>query len=165
MKRFYLLGGFIALFAHASVADAKVRFGELLPERPAKIWPTLKQQRALLVIYSNTCDSDDLKKLWQALYASQKLNQQRKKQPLPVYALQVGAQIGSQTNSQVSAPPNISDDVWHGPQAATFAKSLRLVAYPTVILLEEGRIFYAWEGRFTGNSTDLTLPSTPTHLP
>lgn len=109
----------------ASGAGALVRLGNPLPAHP---WAD--SERELIVIYSHDCG--DLGHLWDAILNS----------GLPVHAVNA---------EQIASPAPQGVNVWRGQDATTFARKLRLSAYPTVLLVHEGRILNAWEGDFTGN--------------
>lgn len=114
----------LLLLLGASPASALVRLGEPLPPHP---WADAS--RELVVVYSHDCG--DLGDLWQAILNS----------GLPVRAVNA---------EDVASPAPTGISVWRGDDATAFARKLRLEAYPTVLLVNEGRILNAWEGTFTG---------------
>ncbi|MBZ9751656.1 penicillin-binding protein [Deinococcus sp. HMF7620] len=107
-----------------SAADARVRLGESLPAHP---WTAA--EREVVVVYSHDCG--DLGDLWDAVLAS----------GLPVRAVNA-------EGIQTPAPAGLR--AWDGEAATAFARKLRVGAYPTVLLVQGGRILNAWEGTFTG---------------
>ena len=114
----------LLLLLGASPASALVRLGEKLPAHP---WTDDK--REIVVVYSHDCG--DLGELWQAILDS----------GLPVRAVNA---------EDVALPAPKGVTVWRGDDATAFARKLRLEAYPTVLLVNEGRILNAWEGTFDG---------------
>lgn len=108
-----------------STAEARVRLGEALPAHP---WTAA--EREVVVVYSHDCG--DLGHLWQAVLAS----------GLPVRAVNAEA---------VASPAPAGIQPWRGEAATAFARKLRVGAYPTVLLVQDGRILNAWEGTFTGS--------------
>lgn len=114
----------LLLLLGATPARALVRLGEPLPPHP---WQD--GSREVVVVYSHDCG--DLGELWQALMDS----------GLPVRAVNA---------EDVPSPAPNGISVWRGDEATTFARKLRVGAYPTVLLVNEGRILNAWEGDFTG---------------
>ncbi|BDP41726.1 hypothetical protein DAETH_16950 [Deinococcus aetherius] len=106
-------------------AGARVRLGELLPSHP---WTS--GEREVVVVYSHDCG--DLGDLWGAVLGA----------GLPVRAVNA---------EDVPAPAPKGVNVWRGPEATAFARALRVGAYPTVLLVREGRVLNAWEGNFGGN--------------
>ncbi|WP_034384402.1 hypothetical protein [Deinococcus sp. YIM 77859] len=130
MKRAPLLTLLLALGAPAT--DARVRLGEPLPAHP---WPGA--EREVVVVYSHDCG--DLGALWGAVLAA----------GLPVRAVNA---------EDIPAPAPSGVNVWRGPEATAFARALRISAYPTVLLVREGRVLNAWEGNFSG---DLGLKPPP----
>lgn len=114
----------LLLLLGASPASALVRLGEKLPPHP---WQDAT--REVVIVYSHDCG--DLGDLWQAVINS----------GLPIRAVNA-----EETPSP--APRGVS--VWRGQEATAFARKLRVGAYPTVLLVNEGRILNAWEGDFTG---------------
>ncbi|EYB67732.1 penicillin-binding protein 1B McrB [Deinococcus phoenicis] len=129
MKRAPLLTLLLALGTPA--ADARVRLGDLLPAHP---WSA--PDREVIVVYSHDCG--DLGDLWGAVLAA----------GLPVRAVNA---------EDVPAPAPRGVNVWRGPEATSFARALRVGAYPTVLLVQGGRVLNAWEGTFKG---DLGLAGT-----
>ena len=107
-----------------SPASALVRLGEPLPAHP---WTAA--ERELVVVYSHDCG--DLGDLWNAVLRS----------GLPVRAVNAEA---------VPTPAPGGLKPWRGPDATAFARALRVGAYPTVLLVQQGRVLNAWEGDFTG---------------
>lgn len=107
-----------------SYAGALVRLGEPLPPHP---WQD--NQRELVVVYTHDCG--DLGELWQAVLQS----------GLPVKAVNV---------EEVFSPAPKPLQAWAGKEATAFARALHVGTYPTVLLIDEGRILNAWEGNFTG---------------
>ncbi|PTA67357.1 penicillin-binding protein [Deinococcus arcticus] len=107
-----------------STAEARVRLGELLPAHP---WQAAG--REVVVVYSHDCG--DLGDLWQAVLSS----------GLPVRAVNA-------EGTPSPAPAGLQP--WRGEAANAFARKLRVGAYPTVLLVQDGRILNAWEGTFTG---------------
>lgn len=114
----------LLLLLGGSSAQAIVRLGEKLPAHP---WPDAP--REVVVVYSHDCG--DLGELWQAILHS----------GLPVRAVNA-------EGIETSAPQGI--EVWRGQDATEFARKLRVGAYPTVLLVNDGRILNAWEGDFSG---------------
>lgn len=114
----------LLLLLGASPASALVRLGEKLPAHP---WTD--DTREIVVVYSHDCG--DLGALWQAIMQS----------GLPVRAVNA---------EEVASPAPKGVTVWRGDEATAFARKLRLEAYPTVLLVNEGRILNAWEGTFDG---------------
>ena len=111
-----------------SSADARVRLGELLPAHP---WQASASAdgREVVVVYSHDCG--DLGALWQAVMDSD----------LPVRAV----------NAEGTPSPDPAGvNPWRGDGATAFARALKVSAYPTVLLVQGGRILNAWEGNFTG---------------
>ena len=53
-------------------------------------------------------------------------------------------------NEGVRTPPPAGLHAWDGEAATAFARKLRVGAYPTVLLVQGGRILNAWEGTFAG---------------
>ncbi|GMA16608.1 hypothetical protein HNQ10_000871 [Deinococcus metallilatus] len=123
MKRAPLLTLLLALGTPA--ADARVRLGEPLPAHP---WMT--PDREVIVVYSHDCG--DLGELWGAVLAA----------GLPVRAVNA---------EDVAAPAPSGVNVWRGPEATAFARALHVGAYPTVLLVQGGRVLNAWEGNFGGD--------------
>ncbi|THF67986.1 penicillin-binding protein [Deinococcus sp. Arct2-2] len=109
----------------AGHADARVRLGEPLPPHP---W-TSAADREVVVVYSHDCG--DLGDLWQAVLDS----------GLPVRAVNA-------EDTPAPAPAGINP--WRGAEATTFARTLKVGAYPTVLLVQGGRVLNAWEGTFRG---------------
>ncbi|GGK93314.1 penicillin-binding protein [Deinococcus radiotolerans] len=107
-----------------STAEARVRLGEALPQHP---WRDAPQE--VVVVYSHDCG--DLGDLWQAVLAA----------GLPVRAVNAEG---------VLARAPVGVQAWTGEAATTFARQLRVGAYPTVLLVQEGRIMNVWEGTFSG---------------
>ncbi|RJF73328.1 MULTISPECIES: penicillin-binding protein [Deinococcus] len=116
----------LLLLLGASPASALVRLGEKLPPHP---WTDSDDTREIVVVYSHDCG--DLGGLWQAILNS----------GLPVRAVNA---------EDVASPAPQGVSVWRGDDATAFARKLRLEAYPTVLLVNEGRILNAWEGTFGG---------------
>ncbi|MFC3860224.1 penicillin-binding protein [Deinococcus antarcticus] len=114
----------LLLLLGASPASALVRLGEKLPAHPWTDGP-----REIVVVYSHDCG--DLGPLWQAILNS----------GLPVRAVNA---------EEVASPAPQGITVWRGEDATAFSRKLRLEAYPTVLLVNEGRILNAWEGTFDG---------------
>lgn len=114
-----------------SPAEARVRLGDPLPAHPWQSAPAseVTDGREIVVVYSHDCG--DLGDLWQAILQS----------GLPVHA--VNAEGVSN-----SAPKGLN--VWRGEGATAFARALKVSAYPTVLLVKDGRILNAWEGTFKG---------------
>ncbi|MFB9994006.1 penicillin-binding protein [Deinococcus oregonensis] len=109
----------------AGQADARVRLGETLPPHP---WISAAD-REVVVVYSHDCG--DLGDLWQAVLES----------GLPVRAVNA-------EDTPAPAPAGINP--WRGAEATTFARKLKVGAYPTVLLVQGGRVLNAWEGTFQG---------------
>ncbi len=107
-----------------STAEARVRLGELLPQHP---WTAAAQE--VVVVYSHDCG--DLGDLWSAVLAA----------GLPVRAVNAEG---------FPSPAPAGVQAWTGEAATTFARQLRVGAYPTVLLVQDGRIMNAWEGTFSG---------------
>ncbi|GGR49503.1 hypothetical protein GCM10008959_08480 [Deinococcus seoulensis] len=107
-----------------SSADARVRLGEVLPAHP---WQSAA--REVVVVYSHDCG--DLGPLWQAVLDS----------GLPVRAVNAEG---------VTSPAPGGLSAWQGEAATRFSRDLKVSAYPTVLLVQEGRILNAWEGDFSG---------------
>lgn len=122
MKRAPLLTLLLAL---GTPADARVRLGDPLPTHP---WTS--PGREVIVVYSHDCG--DLGDLWGAVLAA----------GLPVRAVNA---------EDVPAPAPKGINVWRGPEATAFARALRVGAYPTVLLVQGGRVLNAWEGNFSGD--------------
>lgn len=108
-------------------AEAKVRLGDPLPAHP---WTP--QGRELVVVYGSGCG--DMAGLWDAALAS----------GLPVRA--VFAEGDLRRTAQAPVTP------WHGEDATRFARQLRVAQYPTILLVEGGRLMNVWEGDFAGTS-------------
>lgn len=111
----------------AGTADARVRLGDALPVHP---WASASGTPEVVVIYSHDCG--DLGALWGAVLDS-------------------GLKVRAVNAEEVAAEAPRGVSVWRGPDATAFARKLRVAAYPTVLLVGEGRILNAWEGTFTGN--------------
>ena len=111
-----------------SSAEARVRLGDLLPAHP---WTEGAGAggREVVVVYSHDCG--DLGELWQAVLDSD----------LPVRAVNA-------EGKPAPAPGGLNP--WRGDGATAFARALKVSAYPTVLLVQGGRILNAWEGNFTG---------------
>ncbi|GGL68997.1 hypothetical protein GCM10010840_03880 [Deinococcus aerolatus] len=109
-----------------SSAEARVRLGDLLPAHP---WTEGTGGREVVVVYSHDCG--DLGELWQAVMDSD----------LPVRAVNA-------EGTPAPAPTGLNP--WRGDGATAFARALKVSAYPTVLLVQGGRILNAWEGNFTG---------------
>ncbi|GGB49447.1 hypothetical protein GCM10008019_01270 [Deinococcus soli (ex Cha et al. 2016)] len=107
-----------------STAEARVRLGEPLPQHP---WTAAAQE--VVVVYSHDCG--DLGDLWSAVLAA----------GLPVRAVNA-------EGFPFPAPAGVQ--AWTGEAATTFARQLRVGTYPTVLLVQDGRIMNAWEGTFSG---------------
>lgn len=114
----------LLLLLGASSASALVRLGEKLPPHP---WQDA--QREVVVVYSHDCG--DLGALWQAI-------------------LQSGLPVRAVNAEEITSPAPQGISVWRGQEATDFARKLRVGAYPTVLLVNDGRILNAWEGDFTG---------------
>lgn len=114
----------LLLLLGATPASALVRLGEKLPPHP---WQD--SEREVVVVYSHDCG--DLGELWQAILTS----------GLPVRAVNA---------EEVNTPAPRGVEVWRGQEATEFARKLRVGAYPTVLLVNDGRILNAWEGDFSG---------------
>ncbi|MFC4427474.1 penicillin-binding protein [Deinococcus navajonensis] len=123
MKRAPLLSLLLAL--GVSHADARVRLGDTLPAHP---W--VSAGREVVVVYTHDCG--DLGGLWSAVLSS----------GLPVHAVNA---------EDISTPAPGGLKPWRGPEATAFARALRVGTYPTVLLVQSGRILNAWEGTFSGN--------------
>lgn len=104
-------------------AEAKVRLGDLLPAHP---WRT--QERELVVVYGSGCG--DMAGLWDAALAS----------GLPVRAVFAEGTFSRTAHAPVTP--------WQGEAATTFARELRVAQYPTILLVEGGRLMNVWEGEF-----------------
>nr|WP_043817133.1 hypothetical protein [Deinococcus maricopensis] len=126
------LTALLVLLALSGTALARVRLGEPLPAHPWADAP-----REVLVVYSHDCG--DLGPLWSAI----------ERAGLPVRAVNA---------EDVPAPAPAGLPVWRGADATTFARTLKVRAYPTVLLVQSGRILNAWEGTFTASS--LPAPDT-----
>nr|WP_188902437.1 penicillin-binding protein [Deinococcus aerophilus] len=109
-------------------AEARVRLGAALPAHPWTSDP-VAEGREVVVVYSHDCG--DLGDLWAAVLDS----------GLPVRAVNAEG---------VPSPAPAGLNVWRGDDATAFARALKVSAYPTVLLVQEGRILNAWEGDFTG---------------
>ena len=107
-------------------AEAKVRLGDTLPAHP---WQT--QQRELVVVYGSGCG--DMAGLWDAALAS----------GLPVRA------VFAEGDLRRTAPAPVTP--WQGEEATRFARQLHVAQYPTILLVEGGRLMNVWEGSFTAH--------------
>ncbi|WP_315941233.1 penicillin-binding protein [Deinococcus sp. Marseille-Q6407] len=107
-------------------AQAKVRLGDPLPAHP---WTA--QERELVVVYGAGCG--DMGHLWDAALAS----------GLPVRA--VFAEGDFYRTAQAPVTP------WRGADATRFARQLHVAQYPTILLVEGGRLMNLWEGTFAAS--------------
>ena len=119
-------------------AEAKVRLGDPLPAHP---WAST--ERELVVIYGAGCG--DLGTLWQEVAAVQTPD-------LPVRAVFAeGTFSAEHLPKTLARTPNRALDVWHnvwhGAEATAFARKLRVAHYPTILLVEQGRLLNVWEGQ------------------
>ncbi|GHG03159.1 hypothetical protein GCM10017783_14370 [Deinococcus piscis] len=104
-------------------AEAKVRLGDTLPAHP---WAA--QGRELVVVYGSGCG--DMAGLWDATLAS----------GLPVRAVFAEGDLRRTARAPVTP--------WHGEDAGRFARQLRVAQYPTILLVQDGRLMNVWEGEF-----------------
>ncbi|WP_424949914.1 penicillin-binding protein [Deinococcus sp.] len=112
------------------LASARVRLGEALPPHPWK-----SSGRELVVLYSHDCG--DIGALWGALESA----------GLPIRAV---------NPEETPAPTPAGLMPWRGDAATEFSRSLKVSAYPAVLLVQDGRVLNAWEGDFTaGNIEEL----------
>ncbi|UFA50811.1 penicillin-binding protein [Deinococcus radiophilus] len=107
-------------------ANAKVRLGDTLPTHP---WES--GQRELVVIYAGGCG--DMGELWDAALSS----------GLPVRAVFAEGDLGRTVEASVQP--------WQGQEATAFARQLRVAQYPTILLVEGGRLINVWEGEVPGD--------------
>lgn len=105
-----------------SPALATPRLGDPLPPHPWTDAP-----RELVVLYSHDCG--DLGPLWGALLGT----------GLPLRAVNA-------EEVPVSAPRGVQP--WQGGGATDFSRALRVRVYPTVLLVQDGRVMNLWEGTF-----------------
>lgn len=117
----------LGLLAVLSLAGATPRLGDLLPAHPWKA-----AERELVVLYSHDCG--DIAGLWSELLRS----------GLPVRAVNAEA-------VPAGAPKGL--EVWRGEAATAFSRALKVRVYPTVLLVQGGRVQNLWEGTFS--SADL----------
>ena len=106
----------------SGLANARVRLGEALPPHP---W--LSSGRELVVLYSHDCG--DIGPLWGALASA----------GLPIRAV---------NPEETPAPAPAGLTPWRGDGATEFSRSLKVSAYPAVLLVQDGRVLNAWEGDF-----------------
>ena len=105
-----------------SVALATPRLGDPLPAHPWTDAPT-----ELVVLYSHDCG--DLTPLWGQVAAA----------GLPV-------RLVNAEDVPIQAPKGFS--AWQGEAATDFSRALRVRVYPTVLLVQAGRVMNLWEGTF-----------------
>lgn len=110
-------------------AEAKVRLGDTLPAHP---WTT--QERELVVVYGSGCG--DMAGLWDAALAS----------GLPVRAVFAEGEFSRTAHAPITP--------WQGAEATHFARELRVAQYPTILLVENGRLMNVWEGEFTAEDVE-----------
>jgi hypothetical protein len=106
----------------SGLAGARVRLGETLPPHP---WVSIG--RELVVLYSHDCG--DIGPLWGALVSA----------GLPIRAV---------NPEETPAPAPAGLTPWRGDDATQFSRSLKVSAYPAVLLVQDGRVLNAWEGDF-----------------
>ena len=106
----------------SGLANARVRLGEALPPHP---WQS--SGRELVVLYSHDCG--DIGPLWGALASA----------GLPIRAV---------NPEETPAPAPAGLTPWRGEDATQFSRSLKVSAYPAVLLVQDGRVLNAWEGNF-----------------
>ena len=106
----------------SGLATARVRLGEALPPHP---WQS--NGRELVVLYSHDCG--DLGTLWGALQSA----------GLPIRAV---------NPEEIPAPAPAGLTPWRGDAATEFSRSLKVSAYPAVLLVQDGKVLNAWEGDF-----------------
>ena len=106
----------------SGLATARVRLGEALPPHP---WQS--SGRELVVLYSHDCG--DIGALWGALESA----------GLPIRAV---------NPEETPAPAPAGLTPWRGDDATEFSRSLKVSAYPAVLLVQDGRVLNAWEGDF-----------------
>lgn len=106
----------------SGLANARVRLGEALPPHP---W--VSSGRELVVLYSHDCG--DIGPLWGALESA----------GLPIRAV---------NPEETPAPAPAGLTPWRGDDATQFSRSLKVSAYPAVLLVQDGRVLNAWEGDF-----------------
>ena len=115
----------------SGLANARVRLGEALPPHP---W--VSSGRELVVLYSHDCG--DIGPLWGALVSA----------GLPIRAV---------NPEETPAPAPAGLTPWRGDDATEFSRSLKVSAYPAVLLVQDGRVLNAWEGDFVaGDLAGLT---------
>jgi hypothetical protein len=106
----------------SGLVGARVRLGDTLPPHP---WTD--SDRELVVLYSHDCG--DIGPLWGAL----------KSAGLPIRAVNA---------EETPAPAPKGLIPWRGDAATQFSRSLKVSAYPAVLLVQRGRVLNAWEGTF-----------------
>jgi hypothetical protein len=106
----------------SGLVGARVRLGDALPPHP---WHS--SGRELVVLYSHDCG--DIGPLWGALEAA----------GLPIRAV---------NPEETPAPAPAGLIPWRGTEATEFSRSLKVSAYPAVLLVQDGRVLNAWEGDF-----------------
>ncbi|MDO4262667.1 MAG: penicillin-binding protein [Deinococcus sp.] len=120
-------------------AEAKVRLGDPLPAHP---WTA--QGRELVVVYGSGCG--DMAGLWDAALAS----------GLPVRAVFAEGDLRRTTHAPVTP--------WHGEDATHFARQLRVAQYPTILLVEGGRLMNVWEGTFSAEQMTADRVAAAPHI-
>ncbi len=106
----------------SGLSGARVRLGEALPPHP---WTD--SGRELVVLYSHDCG--DIGPLWGALESA----------GLPIRAV---------NPEETPAPAPAGLTPWRGDEATEFSRSLKVSAYPAVLLVQDGHVLNAWEGTF-----------------
>lgn len=132
--------GLCWLFMLTTSTQALVRLGEPLPSHH---WPELRlAKRAVVVIYAQDCD--EIGSWWP------RLRQEAVQRDWPIFAVGVStAGIASAGVNGASAQLTKQGvKVWRGVPAQAFATALRAKAYPAVIVSENNRVLYAWEGTY-----------------
>ncbi len=112
----------------SGLANARVRLGEALPPHP---WQS--SGRELVVLYSHDCG--DIGALWGALQSA----------GLPIRAV---------NPEETPAPAPAGLTPWRGIEATEFSRSLKVSAYPAVLLVQDGRVLNAWEGDFVAGDAE-----------
>ncbi len=110
----------------SGAALATPRLGDALPTHP---WTDAPQE--LIVLYSHDCG--DLTPLWGQVLATK----------LPV-------RLVNAEDVPIQAPKGFS--AWQGEDATDFSRALKVRVYPTVLLVQAGRVMNLWEGTFSAST-------------